>query len=84
MKLLNIKIFKDANDFTRIINPRNNVSFFISQKDELENYIKVINISKNSLVKYDCLKFYDENKLVYDYDSEMHYCQYKYTPKKCM
>ena len=78
------KAYIYTNYYTRIINPRNNASFCIYQKEELENCTEALNITKDRIEKYDCLKCCDENKLVYDYDTNVHYCQYKNTAKKCM
>ena len=81
------KIWKYRDEYTKIINKRNNVSFCIYQyqKEEyLENCTEALNITKDGVEKYDCLKCFEENKLIYDSEADIHYCKYANIEKKCM
>ena len=70
--------------FTRIINKRNNISYCINQNDLLRNCSYAINLTKNGIEKYDCLECINDNKLIYNYEADIHYCQYSNETKKCM
>ena len=81
------KNYKDyKQEFTLIINKRNNVSFCIQQyqKKELENCSEAINMTWDGNEKYDCLSCSYENKLLYDFNSNIHYCLYENIAKNCM
>jgi hypothetical protein len=60
------------------------VSICIYQNEKLSNCTEAINKTRDGIEKYDCLKCFDENKLVYDEDADIHYCQYINTVNKCM
>ena len=78
------KTYIDGNYFSRIITERNNVSICFYQNKKFSNCTEAINKTRDGIEKYDCLKCSDENKLVYDEDTGIHYCQYINTVKKCM
>ena len=84
----NEKVNYYSYEYTRIINKRNNVSFCIYQyrEDELlENCTEAVDVTKDGIEKYDCLKCIDdENKLIYDFDAKINYCKYGNVAKKCM
>ena len=73
--------------FTRIINEKNNINVCVIQKNQkniFENCTEAINKTKDGTEKYDCLKCSIDNKLIYDSNANIHYCQYVLTTKKCM
>ena len=74
----------ERNLFTKIKNKRNNISYCINQNDLLRNCSYAINLTKNGIEKYDCLECINDNKLIYNYEADIHYCQYFLDAKKCM
>ena len=68
-------------DFTKIINYRNNVSICFKKyyKIRLENCLEAKSINKDDIEKYDCTKCKNNFILIYDEKENLHYCQYKYT-----
>ena len=79
------KAYKDEDEYTRIINERNNVAVCINQREDiLENCTEAINKTRDGVVKYDCVKCIEENKLVYDSEFDIHHCEYANIIKKCM
>jgi hypothetical protein len=79
------KSFRDWDEFTKIVNSRNNISFCIRQdEDLLENCTEAIDKAKDGVQKYDCLKCIEENTLIYNEEADLHYCQYANIPNKCM
>ena len=72
------------NEFTKIINKRNNMSFCVYQNELLRNCSEAINNTKDGIEKYDCIKCIDNNKLVYNYENNIKYCQYFQIIQKCM
>ena len=78
------KIYRDEDEYTRLINPRNNISFCTNQNEDLfENCSVAINKTENGIQKYDCVQCITNNHLIYDYDSDIHYCKYA-NNEKCM
>ena len=74
----------ERNLFTKVRNERNNISYCINQNDLLRNCSYAINLTKNGIEKYDCLECIDDNKLIYNYEADIHYCQYVKETKRCM
>ena len=71
--------------YIRIINERNNVSIcYYQSKINFYNCTEAINKTKNGIIKYDCLKCSKDNKLVYNIEADIHYCQYIHITTKCM
>ena len=78
------KKYKEVNEFTKIINKRNNMSFCVYQNELLRNCSEAINNTKDGIEKYDCIKCIDNNILVYNYENNIKYCQYFQIIQKCM
>ena len=50
----------------------------------MDNYIEALNKTKNGIIKYDCIKCFDDNELIYNVEENIHYCQYIGNKNKCM
>ena len=60
------------------------MSICVYQNKKLSDCLEAINKTRDGVEKYDCLKCSEGNKLVYDEDTGIHYCQYINIINKCM
>ena len=74
----------ERNLFKKIKNKRNNISYCINQNFLLRNCLYAINLTKNWIEKYDCLECIEDNKLIYNYEADINFCQNAKDAKKSM
>ena len=76
--------YEEENKYTKIINNRNKLEYCITQDNELKYCIEAIKKAKDGIEKYDCIKCFGDNKLIYNKETDLHYCEKNIKHKNCM